>query len=557
LEGTRSLMGHRTSPQVRDIFPPQKDNPARDRMGRGRMRRKVRSIWHEAPLWAHVVVVAVAALLAAAAVLISANWPYRHRKIKPMLEDVLASQVTFTGYHRIYFPNPGFVATGITMRRRSAPELPPLGHVDTMVVEGRWSDLFLLRRRVQLLDLTGLHIIVPALGSKENRKEFPPGSGSDFDGPDTMIERLVIHSSQLDIMRPSGKPLIFPIKLIELMNLHKHEAMTYAIDMQNAFPTGHILARGKMGPIHGRTFTATPVSGDFAIAQMNLHDVGEISGKLDVRGRFKGTLQAMEVETNAETKDFAVQDGKPTPVEGTMSCTLYAENADMAIHSIVLHVGASAIQAQGTIKGSPKATNLDIRVDRGRVEDVMRPFMHGEVPITGPVSLKSHAYLGPPGVGFVARLRMNGSFFIPAEKVTDRKVEKSLSDFSRRAQAKQNPKKGKDTKDESASKDVVSSLAGPARIENGVASTPRLTFRVPGAQATLAGTYRFHNDEAHLTGDLKMDTDISHTASGFKTLLLKPLAPFFRKKNAGADVPIAVTGTPGHYHVTQNIAHNK
>ena len=54
-----------------------------------------------------------------------------------------------------------------------------------------------------------------------------------------------------------------------------------------------------------------------------------------------------------------------------------------------------------------------------------------------------------------------------------------------------------------------------------------------------------------------MDTDISHAASGFKSFLLKPLAPFFKKKNKGADVPIAVTGTPGHYHVQQNIAHDK
>jgi hypothetical protein len=545
------------SPRAPETSPSDHDTTRQHRTGRGRIRRKVRSIWHDAPLWAHIVVVAVAAVLATAVGLISANWPYRHRKIKPMLEDVLASQVTFTGYHRIYFPNPGFVATGITMRRKSAPDLPPLGHVDTMVVEGRWSDLFLLRRRVQLLDVTGLHIIVPALGSKENHQEFPPGSGSDFDGPDTKIERLVIHSSQLDIMRPSGKPLIFPIKLIQLMNLHKGEAMTYAIDMQNAFPSGHILARGNMGPIHGKTFIATPVSGVFAIAQMNLHDVGEISGKLDVHGRFKGTLQAMEVETNAETKDFAVQDGKPTPLEGAMSCTLYAENADMAIHSIVLHLGASTVQAQGTIKGSPKATNLDIRVDRGRVEDVMRPFLHREVPISGPVTLHSHAYLGPPGIGFVARLRLNGSFSVPAGRVTDRQVEKNLSDFSRRAQGKQKPGNGNQKKRESRSSDVLSSIAAPAKIENGVVSTPRLRFQVPGAQATLAGTYRLHNDEAHLTGDLKMDTDISHTARGFKTFLLKPLAPFFRKKNAGADVPIAVTGTPGHYHVQQNIAHDK
>jgi hypothetical protein len=54
-----------------------------------------------------------------------------------------------------------------------------------------------------------------------------------------------------------------------------------------------------------------------------------------------------------------------------------------------------------------------------------------------------------------------------------------------------------------------------------------------------------------------MDTDISHTATGFKSWLLKPLAPFFKKKNGGAVVPIAVTGGPGNYKVTQDLMHTK
>jgi hypothetical protein len=54
-----------------------------------------------------------------------------------------------------------------------------------------------------------------------------------------------------------------------------------------------------------------------------------------------------------------------------------------------------------------------------------------------------------------------------------------------------------------------------------------------------------------------MDTDISHTATGFKSWLLKPIAPFFKKKHVGAMIPVAVTGTPGSYKVTQDIAHNK
>ena len=534
--------------------PPKASLPVR-----GKFRREARSIWHEAPLWVHVIIVAAGALLAAAVVFISANWPYRHRKIAPLLEDVLASHVTFTGYHRTYFPKPGFVATGITMRRNSAPNLSPLGHVDTMVVQGTWSDLIMLRQRVELVDITGLHIVVPPIGSKENHEDFPPGSGKDFSGPDTMIERFVVHKSLLEIMRKEGKPLSFPIKQLEIRNLHKGEALTYAVDMQNAIPTGHILARGNMGPINGDDFAATPVSGNFAFTQVNLRDVGNISGTLDARGVFKGALQAMEVETTTETKNFSIDDGKPTPVNGAMQCTLFGSNGDMDIHSIDLKIRETTIHATGSIKGAPKITNLDIRVDRGRAEDVMQPFIHNQVPISGPVWLNSHAYVGPPGDGFMQRLRVTGIFNVPAEKVSDRETEKSLSAFSERARGDRKPNTGVVSagtpSDETT--DVLSSVEGPATIENSVASTPRLTFKVEGATATLCGTFRFHDEAVHMTGDLKMDTDISHATTGFKSFLLKPLAPFFKKKDAGAVVPIAITGTPGHYHVSQDLTHNK
>jgi hypothetical protein len=534
---------------------PQKTPPSH----RGRIRREARSIWHEAPLWVHAVIVAVGALLAVAVVFISANWPYRHRKIAPLLEDVLASQVTFTGYHRTYFPNPGFVATGITMRRRSAPNLPPLGHVDTMIVRGTWSDLVMLRQRVELVDITGLHVVVPPIGSKENHEDFPPGSGSDFTGPDTSIERFVVHKSLLEIQRQGGKPFSFPIKQLEIRDLHKGEALNYAVEMQNAIPTGYILARGSMGPMNAKDFASTPVSGNFAFTQVNLHDVGDISGTLDAHGVFKGTLAAMEVETNAETKNFAVTDGKPTPVEATMRGTLYGSNGDLDIHSIDVRIRETSIHAVGSIKGNPKVTNFDISLERGRAEDVMQPFVQEEVPITGSVWLKSHAYVGPPGDGFMERLRMTGVLNVPAERLSDRDDEKSLSAFSERAQGNRKPNTGvaPDNKPMDVTKDALSSVRGAVRLENGVVSTSRVTFKVPGAEATMAGTFRFDGEVAHLTGNLKMDTDISHTTTGFKSFLLKPLAPFFKKKNAGAVVPIAVTGTPGHYQITQDITHNK
>jgi len=536
-------------------------DPAGPRKPRHRhqIRRRVRSIWQEAPLWVHISIVAAGALLAIAVVVISANWPYRHRKIQPMLEDVLTSNVSFMGYHRIYFPRPGFIARGITIRRKTAPPgSPPLGRIDSMMVEGTWTDLIMLRQRVELVEVTGFQIVIPAIGGHESKLSFPQGSAHDFSGPETMIERLVVHKSQLDILREKGEPLVFPIKQVEITNLHRGEAFTFALDVRNPIPHGHILARGSMGPIRGGDFEATPLRGTFAFTDVNLHDVGEISGTLDSRGEFTGALRQLHVEASETTPNFAVTDGKPTRVDGTLQGSLNAANGNLDVHAIDLKIGETTIHSSGSIAGSPKRTNLDITVDRGRAEDVMRPFIHGQVPITGPVVLKSHAYLGPPGDGFIARLRVSGNLDVPAEKVTDRDTEKSLSAFSQRALGKQkNTGLDAEPKAQPPGTDVLSSMQGPAKIENGIASTPHLRFRVPGAEATLAGTFRFHDEAVHLTGKLKMDTDISHAATGFKSLLLKPLAPFFKKKNAGAVISIAVTGQPGHYSVSQDIAHNK
>ena len=512
-----------------------------------------------ARLWIFGGAIALSVLLIAGFYFISTNWPYRYRKIKPMLENVLASQIKITQYHRTYFPNPGFVAIGVTMRRKSAPDLPPLGSVEKLLVQGSWMDMLLLREKVQLVDITGLHIVVPAIGSRENHEDFAVGSSSDFVGPKTKIERMMVHKSLLDILRTDGGRFSFPIEELELRNVHQGEGMTYEVDMRNAIPTGRIHAKGSFGPLNTKDTSTTPLSGDFAFTDVDLSDVGAISGTLGSSGHFKGTLGAFEAEANTRTPDFAVKSGKPTLVNGTIHCTINGTNGELDIHGIEVKLGATTIDAAGRIAGSPKETNLDVSVSGGRAQDLMRPFLKGEIPVTGPVWLQSHAYIGPRGKEFLDRLRVDGVFDVPAERISDKDTRKSLTEFSQRAQgSKANSSEGKaDDKNASSSTDAVSSLKGTTTLRNGVVSTQRLTFKIPGAEADLKGTFNFHNEVVHLDGDLKMDTDISHTATGFKSVLLKPFAPFFKKKNVGAVVPIAVTGAPGHYKVSSDLTHQK
>jgi hypothetical protein len=266
----------------------------------------------------------------------------------------------------------------------------------------------------------------------------------------------------------------------------------------------------------------------------------------------------MELAVNAATPDFAVDNGKPVAVSGSAQCTVNGLNSDVVLHTIQLRTGATVVHAGGTVAGSPKVTDLQFDVEKGRAQDLLRPFLHVPVPITGLVWLKSSAHVAPgkPGERFLQRLSVDGGFNVPAERLTNVETEKSLTAFSARAQGAPS-RKGDPGDPESADADAISSLQGQVKIRNGIVSTQTLTFQVPGAVANLHGTFAFHTGAAHLTGQLKMDADLSHATTGFKSVLLKPLAPFFKKKTAGAAVPIAITGTPSNYKVSQDILHAK
>jgi hypothetical protein len=485
------------------------------------------------------------------------NWPYRYRVMKPLLEDVLGCQIAITRYHRTYFPNPGFIATGLTLRRKSAPDQPPIGTVQTFFVQGRWIDLLTLRRRVELVDITGFRLVLPPPGSKAAQQDFPPGSTADFTGPDTPIARLEIHNSVLDVLRDNGGRFTFPVRQLHIENMQKGRAMQYAVDMDNPIPHGQIRASGSFGPLSANNPGETLVSGRFVVERFNLSDVGKLHGSLHGSGSFSGRLDALRATADTETPDFAVSDGQPTDISGSIDCTVNGLNGDVLYHRIAASTGHTSARVAGATLGSGgKSTELDLTVTGGRAQDLLRPFLHADPPITGLIDLHAHASLGPSSQGdFFHRLRVEGGFDVPSEKVTDSKTERDLSAFSQRAQGGKAP--DPDSDKTTPITDAISSLRGPASIRDGVVTTHGLTFEVPGAQARLDGTFNLHTSAVHLSGTVATHATISKDATGWKSILLKPLAPLFRKKDAGAVIPIAVTGQPGSYKVTENITHTK
>lgn len=488
------------------------------------------------------------------------HWPYRYREIHPLLIQVFGSQVKVTHYHRIYLPHPGFIATGITITRPTSPQRP-FGTVETLYVQGEWNDLLLLRRRVHLVEMTGLHLIIPAAGSRAIHEEFPAGSASGFKGPSTAIELMRLHNSILEVQYDSRKSLKFAIRSLELRNLERGHPVDYVLDMENPLPAGHISATGSFGPLNAKDVGATPVSGKFTFNQVKLGDIGELHGTLASTGRFSGPLRAIQASAVSETPDFAVDDGQPTSVRGAVWCIVNGTNGDVILNAVEVKSGSTVVRARGQVTGSPKISVVDLTMDQGRAEEILRPFMHRNVPVTGAASVETHAWVGPTGKPFLERLRVDGHINLPAAQASDPKIEHSLTAFSAREQnqkanSNSDPPSDRLSHQPSDRAAVFSSLSGPVTIRDGVIATQALLFQVPGAHVRLRGTFNLHSESVHLAGTLKMDAGISHATTGWRSVIIKPFSSFFRRRHhPGSQIPIAVTGVPGSYKVTQDLSH--
>ena len=77
-------------------------------------------------------------------------------------------------------------------------------------------------------------------------------------------------------------------------------------------------------------------------------------------------------------------------------------------------------------------------------------------------------------------------------------------------------------------------------------SFSRLSFGVPGALIQLYGTFGLSNEQLDFHGAARTEAKLSQMTTGFKSVLLKAVDPFFKKNGAGADIPIKITGTREH-----------
>jgi hypothetical protein len=159
--------------------------------------------------------------------------------------------------------------------------------------------------------------------------------------------------------------------------------------------------------------------------------------------------------------------------------------------------------------------------------------------------------LQPGPADMTDRLKLDGNFKITGGQFSNDKIQDRIDSLSLRAQGK--PKLAQ----EHADVNVSSEMSGTFRLDQGLFAFSKLHFSVPGAQSDVLGQYSLDGNTFDFHGKLRLDAKLSQMTTGWKSILLKPVDPFFKKNGAGTEIPFKVTGTRSEPHFGLDLGHQK
>jgi hypothetical protein len=193
---------------------------------------------------------------------------------------------------------------------------------------------------------------------------------------------------------------------------------------------------------------------------------------------------------------------------------------------------------------------LDVSIEKGRIEDLLKTAIRTDPPVmTGFVHLLTKFDLAPGGDDIVNRLRLKGNFQVSGAHFSSEKIQGKIDAFSMRSQGKAS--EAEDNKAEIVDSDIQGTLS----LSNGLISFSQLQFKAPGVQVDLTGNYSLDGNQFDYHGKARMDAKLSHMVTGWKSILLKPVDPFFSKNGAGTEVPIEIHGTKSDPHFGLDFGH--
>ncbi len=484
-----------------------------------------------------IAIAAVAVLLCGAFAFVLAKWPFKKDAVRSELSQFLSASVELRSFRSVYFPHPGCVIEGIAFHGPKAD-----GSILKLTIEAAWTALLTGRKRIERIRAEKLYVRVPGSGE--------PPAPKKSNASQLVIGEVIADGSILEVQRHGGSALRFEIHKLAGANAGAGRVMPFRASLKNPLPPGEVTCSGAFGPWNSGDHGKMPLSGQYAFEQADLDVFSLLGGTLSSQGKFSGILESIDVRGAVNVRNFYVKSsGHPVQLATKFHAIVNGTNGDTMIEPADTQFERTSIDSEGAIAGkageSGKTVSLEMTAREGRIQDLMRLFMKSNrPPLAGAITFRAKAGLPPGKEKFLRKVQLEGDFGIADARFTGSRTRQQIDILSERARG--------DKDADTDPQDVVSDLTGHVLLKDGIARFSTLSFTVPGALVRLHGTYNLLNQRIDLRGTLAMRADLSQATKGIKSFLLKALDPFFKKKRAGAVVPIQIGGTYSHpsYGVT-------
>jgi hypothetical protein len=402
--------------------------------------------------------------------------------------------------------------------------------------------------RVHRVYLKGLKINLPP---KEQR-----GSGGKAGKIKIYVDEFFCENTQLVIntLVPGKLPVEFDISKLGMRQIGPGQPLRFDATLTNPKPVGDIHSTGLFGPWQADDPRTSPVRGEYSFSNADLSTIKGIGGILSSTGQYEGTLGGIAVHGETSTPDFRIAiSGRPVPLYTKFHAIVDGTTGDTYLQPVEAKILNSSLVAKGSIVKVQNPNGhrvvLNVTVEPAKIEDLLKLGVRTDPPVmTGVAKLTTKLDLGPGKADVANRLKLAGTFLISGAHFSNEKVQSKVDALSMRGRGRAKEAKGDIP-------DVPSLMGGTYRLSDGLLTFSKLRFAMPGAQVNLSGKYSLDGNQFEFHGKARMHAKLSHMVTGWKSILLKPVDPFFSKDGAGTEIPVKITGTKSEPHFGLDFGH--
>ncbi len=470
--------------------------------------------------------------------------PRLHDWVTGLLGESLESEIELGDVRLNWFPL-RLHAKDLVVRHHGRRDIPPLLIVSSFTVDLKPTDIW--SSTVERVWVDGLEINIPPKDPNTNKRPFPKTSGGnpsdeEEDSDPLVIRNMIATNTRLAIVpREAGKNAkVWDIFELEMKNLRSDEAATFTAGLLNPIPYGKIETTGTFGPWHSDDPGDSPLNGEYTFAA-DLGTINGLAGQLNASGAMNGTLDQISTRGETHTPDFRLTelDGASLPLNTSYEALVDGTKGDVELKRVDVQIGKSKMAATGLVEGTKgikgKRVVVNLKSSSTNLGEMLRLVSKAAQPAADGVLTIDTAMDLPQGKSpILERLALEGSVKADRLKFSNDAVQDKIDELSRRGQ-------GRPT--DASIDDVASKMSTKFVLNKGVFRYQGLSFNVDGAQIRLDGTHSLRSKTVNFAGVVLLKATVSQTQTGYKSWLLKPFDPLFRKNGAGARLVITVAGT--------------